>query len=91
MVVRGEVDLATAPKLQQALADRLSHGPPSILRLDLSGVSFMDSTGLHALLVAQRAARLLGGDLVLVAISPQVTRLLEITGIAFTAEAESMV
>ncbi len=86
MIVRGEVDYATAPQLRHALTDRLSHGPSTTLHLNLAGVSFMDSAGLQALLVGQRTARILGGDLVLTGTSPQVARLLYITGIAFTVE-----
>jgi anti-sigma B factor antagonist len=86
MTVRGEVDLATAPQLRHAITDRLSQGPSPTLRLDLGGVSFMDSTGLKVLLAGQRTARLLGGDLVLTAASPQVARLLQIIGAPLTLD-----
>ena len=43
----------------------------------------MDSAGLHALLVAQRTAALIDGELVLTAASPQVARLLEVVGVSF--------
>jgi anti-sigma B factor antagonist len=81
MSVRGEVDLLTARQLRHAITDQLSHGPSPTLYLDLAGVSFMDSTGLKALLAGQRTARLLGGDLVLTAASPPVARLLQIIGV----------
>ena len=80
MTVRGEVDLDTAPQLRQKMTDVLSHGPEASLHLDLSGVSFMDSAGLLALFTARRTARLMGGDLVLTRTSPQVARLLAVTG-----------
>ncbi len=83
MIVRGELDLETAPQLLHALTDRLAHGPATALQLDLSGVPFMDSAGLHALLVAQRTAALIDGELVLTAASPQVARLLEVVGVSF--------
>jgi len=88
MIVRGEVDLATAPQLQHELADLLSHGPSSTLHLDLAGVSFMDSSGLQALLVGQRTAQLLGGDLILSGTSRQVERLLAVTGVPFATAIE---
>jgi anti-sigma B factor antagonist len=87
MIVRGEIDLDTAPQFSHALADRLSNGPSTTLRLDLSGVSFMDSTGLHAMVMGQRLARLLGGDLVLAGTSRQVDRLLAVTGVKFPTDA----
>jgi anti-anti-sigma factor len=46
LLVRGELDIATAPRLAAAMPDEQA---PSVL-LDLSGVSFMDSTGLRAVL-----------------------------------------
>jgi anti-anti-sigma factor len=83
MIVRGEVDLATAPQLSHEIADRLSHCPDVTLHLDLSGVPFFDSSGLHVLLAGQRTARLLGGELILTGTSPQVDLLLEVTGAQF--------
>ena len=61
MQVAGEIDIATAPEFGRELARLLSHRPP-VLRVDLSGVSFMDSSGLHALLIALRTARRLAGS-----------------------------
>jgi anti-sigma B factor antagonist len=78
--VRGEIDVASAPLFRQELEHHLSHGP-SELRIDLSGVSFMDSSGLHALLVAVRTANLIGAQIALVATSPQVDRLLSVVGV----------
>jgi anti-sigma B factor antagonist len=83
MTVRGEIDLATAPQLRHAMTDRLAHGPASSLALDLSGVSFIDCAGVQALLVVQRTAQLLGGDLILTRTSPQVARLVDLLGLRF--------
>lgn len=47
--VEGEIDIATAPLLDEKLAEAESAGTSSIL-LDLDGVEFMDSSGLHVLL-----------------------------------------
>jgi len=81
MTVRGEIDVATAPRLRHAMTDRLAHGPATSLALDLSGVFFIDCAGVQALLVARRTARLLGGDLILTRTSPQVARLLDLLGL----------
>ena len=51
------------------------------VHLDLTGVDYMDSTGLRAVLVAREDVREAGGDLDIVAASSIVTRLIEITGI----------
>jgi anti-anti-sigma factor len=78
LIVRGEVDLATAAQLRDAVLRHLSAA--SSLRLDLSGVTFMDSSGLHVLIASQRRAALLGNPLVIARASPAVERLLQVTG-----------
>ena len=67
--VSGEIDMSSATKLIDAV---LKATPAS---LDLSGVTFIDSSGLHALIRLRRAR----AELRIVALSPQVRRLLEIT------------
>lgn len=54
LIVRGELDLATAGRLQAAL-DELRE-QRSQVRLDLSSLAFMDSTGLGLIVGAQRDA-----------------------------------
>ena len=72
----GELDMATAPQLRE-LDD--VHGP---LLLDLNGVSFLDSTGLTALLTARDGALAAGGSLQLTGTSTAVVRLLDIAGLS---------
>jgi len=65
--VHGELDLATAPALRQALLDAATRSPasgrPVDLVVDLAGVPFVDATGLGALLSAAESVRGGGGDL----------------------------
>ncbi len=68
--VSGEIDMATAPELE-AFAEARSNG----LALDLSGVRFIDSSGLRALLKVQEAV----SSFVLVSPSPVVRKLLALT------------
>ena len=77
--VVGEVDLATAPGLSQAISAALMEDPRGLV-LDVSGVSFMDSTGIHALI---EAARLMAEEDPLVLLSPsaQVRRVLDLLGL----------
>jgi anti-anti-sigma factor len=77
--VAGELDAASAGELEEALSEAVSAG--TMIELDLGEVSFIDSSGLRALLVAQQAATDAGGSLVLVATTPAVDRLLELTGL----------
>ncbi|HEX8959485.1 MAG TPA: STAS domain-containing protein [Solirubrobacterales bacterium] len=83
-MVRGELDMNTAPELEGELEEALSQEGASIM-LDLSECEFIDSTGIA--LVVRAWQRLNGngsgsGRLVLCCFKPQVERLLKITGVA---------
>ena len=75
--LRGELDMATAPLLLEAVAAVVDE--PGDILLDLSGLSFMDSSGLHAMI--QIADPLVDGLLLLTAPQPNVQRVLEMTGL----------
>lgn len=78
----GEVDLATASTLEEALGEIESDGHPLII--DLSAVSFLDSSGLSVLVKArQRLERTDGTNgLRLVVSRPIIRRVFEVTGLA---------
>jgi anti-anti-sigma factor len=77
--VSGELDLATVACLHDALEREQSAGRGVIL--DLSDVSFMDSSGLRLILRAQGDPRRDGWQMVVDRrLGPEVTRLLELTG-----------
>jgi anti-sigma B factor antagonist len=77
LVLSGEIDSYTAP----ALAERLT-SDPLLEVVDLSAITFIDSTGLRTLLQAQSTRREDGSRFVLRAPSAPVQRLLEISGLA---------
>lgn len=79
----GELDPHTAPALQDAIDQLLAAGGTgsSDLVLDLSGLAFVDSSGLRVLISAQHQLAEQGGTLTLHDPSPTVRRLLEITGL----------
>ena len=80
--VSGEIDLATAPVLEHAIAEAISpngHGVDVVV--DLHDVEFMGSTGLSVLLTAQAELHGAGLELSLVNPSPAVTRTLELAGL----------
>lgn len=80
VVLVGEVDLAARGALDEALTDVCST-PSAPVDIDLSQVSFIDSTGVAALVAAQRISEAHDGSLRLVGPQPQVRRLLELTGV----------
>jgi anti-sigma B factor antagonist len=75
VVVSGELDLATAPRLSAAVAE---HGGAKVLVLDMTATTFIDSTGVRALLQADRRAARSGSRLVVVAGDGPVRRVLEL-------------
>lgn len=77
--VVGEVDAASADLLRAAITDVIEAGQ-SRVAVDMSAVSFIDSSGLRVLIAGYKAANVAGGALTVEAPSDPVTRLLEITG-----------
>jgi anti-anti-sigma factor len=80
--VSGDIDLDTAGAVRTALEAHLEDAPDARVLADLSEVSFLDCSGLEALLAVSRQAQRRGGWLRLVAPSRHVVRLLELTGLA---------
>ena len=79
VVVRGDIDIAGGPILDEALT---ALAPTGSVVIDLAEVRFIDSSGLRSLLAAGRAARGRNAAVVLRGVRPEVARLLEITGTA---------
>jgi anti-anti-sigma factor len=83
--VVGEVDLATAPQL----ADVLGQFANGTIRVDITGVTFLDSSGLRTLLVAHRNAQRAGRRMIVCGqIDPIVQRTISLTGLADVLEFE---
>jgi anti-sigma B factor antagonist len=73
----GELDAFTVTEFRQALAEMAAS---ERLLIDMSGVPFVDSAGLGALIGGIRRARELGGDVAVACNRPTLTRLLRTTG-----------
>jgi anti-sigma B factor antagonist len=80
IAVTGEIDLTSAPQLDDQVMSLIDGGASTIV-IDLSGVSFMDSTGLRVLLKASKLLVGAGGALELKDPSEPVQRLLEVSGL----------
>jgi anti-sigma B factor antagonist len=75
----GELDLTVRDAVVGALVPPMSQDQVTRLVVDMSGVTFCDSSGLGALLDVRRAAADADVDMVLRAVSRQVARLLDLT------------
>ena len=76
--VAGELDLASAPQLAHTL--REAQLDARLVVLDLRDLTFIDSSGVHVIIDAARAARREGRRLMLVRGPSEVDRVLELTG-----------
>src|SRR4051794_28378505 len=79
--IAGELDIATVPRVREALASPVVAGAEAVV-VDLTEVSFMDSTGLAALLELQRALTARGGRLAIACPEGPARLLLDVTGVA---------
>jgi anti-sigma B factor antagonist len=76
----GEIDLSTVAALRRELDTAREEGVP--VTLDLSGITFIDSTGLALLLEASRSSATSDWAFFVVRCSPAVERLIEVSGAA---------
>jgi len=86
--VQGEVDLYTAPQLWETL-DAAIAGTPHELVIDLSDVSFLDSSGLSVLLRAHKRLRPIDGTVVIRGAADQVFMTLDVTKLTSVLAVES--
>jgi anti-anti-sigma factor len=78
----GEIDVACSDQLLRALVDAVERTPtPRQLCCDLSGVTFIDSTGIAALVAAKHASENAGTEMMLAGAFGHVRRVLELTGV----------
>ena len=78
--LEGELDLFTAPRLQQVLLEGIEHGARRVV-IDLSAVTFIDSTALGVLIGAGKRLLRSQGSLGIVCPHGGVRRLLELTSL----------
>lgn len=77
--IAGEIDLSTSDRLDTDLEHLMTANDGREIVLDLSGVDFLDSTGLRMLWTARQRAQAAGSRLVLAAPSEPVMRVLRVT------------
>ncbi|CUL87276.1 anti sigma b factor antagonist RsbV [Listeria monocytogenes] len=87
--VAGEIDAYTAPRVKEALeVYQVKEG--IVLRIDLTEVSYMDSTGLGVFVGAFKSLRQRQSELVLFGLSDRLFRLFEITGLSDIIEIKNV-
>ena len=81
VAVRGEIDFSNADEVAQALRDAVTDWSPPVLRVDLRAATFIDSTGLGALIEGYQAATGQDSSFVVVNPTPGFRRVLTVTGL----------
>lgn len=79
VAIAGECDLAVSDRLTEVLLDAVRRAP--LVVIDLAGLRFLDSSGMHGLVTAHRAARGRGGRLQAVNATGNVALVLDLTGV----------
>jgi anti-anti-sigma factor len=80
IAVTGELDIATAPRFSARLGELLRRGYPRELVIDLSGVSFIDASGLRALADLRSRVEQQQSVLVLAQVPAQMRRVIQLIG-----------
>lgn len=78
--LNGEIDVYSAPKLRDAIAESISVGRHDVV-IDLTEVGFLDSTGLGVLVGGLKRVRGVGGSLVIVGPRDRVIKVFTMTGL----------
>lgn len=79
LATKGELDLATSPQLEQEMRAILARGARQVT-IDLSGLTFVDSSGLRVLIVLHERSKRDGWELALLAPSEQARAVFRISG-----------
>jgi anti-sigma B factor antagonist len=85
VAVRGEVDMNTAPRLEETLLAACDAAPQSLV-LDLCEVEFIDSSALRVIILAAERLETSGRRLHVACAAGPIRRLLELTGVAVMVE-----
>lgn len=80
LTLHGELDMGTAPVLADAVVEACNRSAEELL-LDISGLAFIDSTGLRALLASRTCSEEHGCSFLLSQGTPQVERLFQLAGV----------
>jgi anti-sigma B factor antagonist len=81
VTVTGEIDIATYARLRAILITAVDAGPGSVV-VDMSGVEWLDSTGLGTLVGALKRARARNGTVQVAAVPDRIAKHFQVTGLS---------
>jgi anti-sigma B factor antagonist len=77
----GDIDFANSPAVREALRAAVAQAAPPAIRVDLSAVTFLDSSGIAVLVIAHRLATAAKARFLVENASPAVHEHLRLTGL----------
>lgn len=80
LTLTGEVDFYTSPRLKQELVNEANAGRTQQI-VDVTGLDYLDNTGLGVLIAGVKRARERGGSLTVVCENIRILRIFHITGL----------
>ncbi len=93
--IEGELDLSSVGEFRQTVDEVLDNQRSKYLLMNLEQLTFIDSSGLGAILGRYKKVNLLGGRILVTNIKPQITRIFELSGLhkilaVYPTEAEAL-
>ncbi len=86
--LEGELDQSCASDIRERIDKEIAiHGITNLI-MDFDGVDFMDSSGIGVLLGRYKLIKARGGKMMIIRVSPQVEKIIEISGIKSLIECE---
>jgi anti-anti-sigma factor len=83
---QGDIDVATVEQQRGQWLEAVEQRRPQRLVIDMTDVTFLDSTGLGAIVALQRRQRAHGGVVAIANAAPSVQQVLQLTGMHLTME-----
>ena len=77
----GEIDHHTAAEIREDIDSEIMLKRPEVLKLDFENVTFMDSSGVGLVMGRYRTLSLSGGKLIVSNLSPQLYKIMKLSGI----------
>ena len=77
----GDIDHHSARDMRESIDAAVQMKKPSLLRLDFSGVKFMDSSGIGLIMGRYRLMKLIGGSLLVCNVPPHIKRIIDLSGV----------
>jgi anti-sigma B factor antagonist len=81
ITLRGEIDYTNAGAVVEAVRAAVTRARPAAIRIDMNGVTFLDSSGIAVLVKGMKAARETGAEYRVSAPRPKVYDQLQMTGL----------